>query len=759
MRGRPTFRNLAALGIVGFLTPVVCAGVALGALIFLPLPATLPEARLGIESSETHILDSEGNEIAVLREFETRTPVSREEVEANPFLRAAVIAAEDRGFYSHGGIDLRGTLRALWTDLRSGEAVQGGSTITQQYVRAAYERVGTDRSIARKIREAILASQLDRAMDKDEILWRYLDTIYFGEGAYGVGAAAQTYFRKPVAELTLSEAALLAGVIPAPTAYSPRDNVEAAETKRRIVLDAMLEVGSITPEQHAAASGESVWLLAWGPPPDAVPHTFVYPPTTQTSDRPWFTDYVRRWIEQSGEIEGCVPGNCPALTRGGLTIHTTLDPRAQDAAEQEVAELLEGTAPNLEASIVAVEPPTGFVRAMVGGRDFSVSQVNTALRARQTGSSFKPIVLAEAFEQGIRPTATYSGAPHDVGADEPITNYGGARYGTMSLREGTTNSVNTVFTRLIQDVTVRETFDMASRLGIPMPAVNLDASTPNGLVDASDPTRTYGLSVALGAVEIAPLHMASAFAVFANHGVRATPTPVLQVFGPDPDGPNGPEQPELLIDNTDAAEAATQVLSAEVADNVTDVLRGVVTDGTAAGRGLPGRPSAGKTGTAQFNANAWFVGYTPTLSTAVWMGYVDCGAGPRCAMTGIRGVRGGVTGGSLPARTWQAFMTRALDGIPVTEFAEPAPIPDIRDEAERRRRGGFDPGRRRYPSEALSAGNYVEGAGDPTVDTPETTTTLDPATTTSTTTGDGGGGGGGGGPGEPPPTTPFTLIN
>ena len=740
-----TFRSLAALGIVGFFTPVICAGVALGALVFLPLPATLPEATTGLESQVTRVLDVDGNEIAVFREFETRTPVTQEEVEANPYLRDAVIAAEDRGFYSHGGVDLRGTLRALWTDLRTGQAAQGGSTITQQYVRAAYEEVGNERSIARKIREAILASQLDREMDKDEILFRYLDTIYFGEGAYGVGAAANTYFRKPISELTLSEVALLVGVIPAPSAYSPRDNPESAETKRLIVLDAMLEVGAITPDEHFAASRETLWLLAWGQPPDAVPHTFVNVPLTQQSARPWFTDYVRRWLET--HLDGCSPGDCPAITRGGLTVITTLDPRAQDAAEAQVADLLEGTYPTLEASIVAVEPPTGFVRAMVGGRDFAFSQVNTAIRPRQTGSSFKPIVLAEAFEQGIRPNATYSGAPHDVGAAEPITNYGGARYGTMSLRQGTTNSVNTVFTRLIQDVTVQETFDMASRLGVPMPAIDLQASTPNGLVDASDPDRVYGLSVALGAVEVSPLHMASAFGVFANHGRRAEPTPVSQVIGPDG---------EVLIDNLDAAEDAVEVVSSEVADNVTDVLRGVVTDGTAAGRGLPGRPSAGKTGTAQFNANAWFVGYTPTLSTAVWMGYVDCGAGPRCAMTGIRGVRGGVTGGSLPARTWQSFMTRALDGVPVTEFTEPAPIPDVRDEAERRQRGGFDPGRRRYPSEALDGGDYVEGGGDPSVDAPETTTTLDPATTTSTTPGGGGGGGGGG---EPPPTTPFTLLN
>lgn len=728
MRIRATLRGLTALGIVGFLTPVVCAGAALSALVFLPLPATLPEEQPGLESRVTRVLDSELNEIAVFREFETRTPVTPEEIPQ--VLKDAVISAEDRNFYRHGGVDPRGMLRALWTDLRSGEAAQGGSTITQQYVRQAYEEVGTDRSIARKIREAILASQLDRQVDKETILHRYLDTIYFGEGAYGVGAAANTYFRKPVAELTLNEAALLAGVIPAPTAYSPRDHPEAAETKRRIVLDAMLENGAITPEEHAAVIDESLWLLSWGPPPDAVPHVFVHPPLTQQSQHPWFTDYVRRWLET--HLPGCSPGDCPAITRGGLTVVTTMDKRAQVAAEDEVAELLEGTFPTLEASIVSVEPPTGFVRAIVGGRDFAGSQVNTALRARQTGSAFKTFVLAEAFEQGITPDAVYSGAPHDVGGPEPIGNYGGARYGNINLRSATTNSVNTVFTRLLEDVTVRDTFDMVGRLGIPLPPIDAERSTPNGMVDATNPERVYGLSVALGALEVSPLNMASAYAVIANHGRRAEPTPVLQVLGPDN---------EVIIDNTKAAENAEQVVAPEVADNVTDVLRGVVTDGTAAGRGLPDRPAAGKTGTAQNNANAWFVGYTPTLSTAVWMGYVDCGAGPRCAMERIKGVRQ-VTGGSLPARTWQSYMTLALDGVPVTEFTEPAPIPDVRDEAQRRQRSGFDPGRRRSPERAVSPGDFVEAEGGASVAAPEiTTTTTTPRSTTSSTTSttDGGG--------------------
>jgi membrane peptidoglycan carboxypeptidase len=280
---------------------------------------------------------------------------------------------------------------------------------------------------------------------------------------------------------------------------------------------------------------------------------------------------------------------------------------------------------------------------------------------------------------------------------------------------------------------------MAARLGITMPATDPARSTRNGLVDAADPTRVYGLSVALGAVEVSPLQMASAYAVFANHGFRAPPTPVLRVT--DAAG-------NVLIDNTGAQAAAQAVISPEVADNVTDVLRGVLTDGTAAGRALEdGRPAAGKTGTAQNNANAWFVGYTPTLSTAVWIGYRDCGAGPQCQLANIAGHRGPVTGGSLPARTWQQYMNRVLEGVPISEFAEPAPIPDVRDDVLREQRRGFAPGRRRTAAAAPGDGGYVEDEGSVSVEAPTTSTTLVPTTTTqpsATTT--------------PSTSPPFTLF-
>src|SRR6476619_8005576 len=228
------------------ITPIACALVVLATLIFMPLPATLPEPRVGVESSVSHVLDADGNEIAVYRQFDTNIPISQSDIPQ--VLKDAVVSAEDKHFYDHGGVDVGATVRALIDDLQSGEVVQGGSTITQQYVKNAF--TNGERTIGRKIQEAILAGQLDRQLDKDTILYRYLSTIYFGSGSYGVGAAAQTYFRMPVSQLGLSEAALLAGVIPSPSKYSPLVDPAAAEQRRRLVLDEMLEQGRITQAAH-----------------------------------------------------------------------------------------------------------------------------------------------------------------------------------------------------------------------------------------------------------------------------------------------------------------------------------------------------------------------------------------------------------------------------------------------------------------------------------------------------------------------------
>jgi penicillin-binding protein 1A len=705
-------RSLAAVILVSVFTPIACVGVVLASLIFLPLPATLPQPKPGIEAQSTHVLDANGDEIAVFKGFETSIPVEQKDIPQ--VLKDAVVSAEDRHFYDHGGVDVGSTVRALWDDLQNQAAVQGGSTITQQYVKNAF--TSGERTLSRKIHEAILANQVDRTYDKDTILYKYLSTIYFGEGAYGVGAAAQTYFRTSVAELTLSEAALLAAVIPAPSKYSPRVAPDVAEARRLQVLGEMLDQHRITQADHDAAAALPVWLASNGDAPG--PATVVYPAEQQVSVEPWFTGYVHDWLEAN--LPGCVPHACPLLDKGGLVVKTTLDPKVQKAAEDEVAKSMDGLDQELQMALVAVEPPTGFVRAMVGGRDFNTSQYNTAILSpgRQPGSAFKPFILATALEEGIPPTKVYSGATLAIPGSDPIRNYGGESYGSIDLRSATWHSVNTVYARLILDVGVDKAMTMAQRLGVDMPAY--------------DPS-IYGASVALGAIETTPLQMASAFGVFANHGRRAPPTPVVSVT--DATG-------KVIIDNSHAADAAAPVIAPVVADNVTDILRGVLASGTAAGKGLGDRPAAGKTGTASDAANAWFVGFTPSLSTAVWMGHLHCGAGAQCGMHNIKGVRE-VVGGTIPASTWQRFMNAALKDVPVTEFADPAPIQTFADAAKREARNGFDPGRRRYPSGPPSAGPYEVTVTPPDASAPTTSTSSTTSTTTTTI---------------PPPTTPSTLI-
>lgn len=717
-------RGLVAFLLSSALVPVAVVGTILSSFIFLPLPASLPAARPTVASQISHIYDASGREIGVFREFEQNIPVRRRDIPRH--LRQAVIASEDRSFYRHGGVDLRGTMRALWADIRNRSRVQGGSTITQQYVKNAY--TGRERTIVRKVREAILASQLDRQVNKDEILFQYLDTIYLGDGTYGVGAASESYFRKPVSRLTISESALLAGLIPAPSRYAPRGNPEQAERKRLLVLGQMLSQGRITQAERDEAAAQKIWLMSQGPAPPQ--STRIYPPVQSQTQFPYFVDYVRRYL-----IAKYGPAK---VFRGGLQIQTTLDPEVQAAAEKAVSEGLSGTEAPLEMSLVAVEPPTGYVKALVGGRDFATSQVNLALggcrkpsddipvevaavcwegdtvegggSGRQPGSAFKPFVLAAAFAKGFTPTRVYPApnAYHIPGCRREkgcvIHNYEGASYGSADLRRATWKSINTVFAQLIRDVGVEDTAMMARRLGI---------------TSAWYSPRVHGISYALGTIDVSPLDMASAFGVFAARGRRVDPTPVVKIV--DNAG-------KVLEDNT--RPRPRRVLEEVIADNITDVLRGVITSGTG-GRANIGRPAAGKTGTAQEFRDAWFVGFTPTLSTAVWFG----NSTKPVPLRNIKGVRN-VAGGTIPAGVWRAFMSRALKDVPVTEFNEPAPIRPIADALKRKARGGFDPGTRRHLEPVDPGGPYEMGPPPPQAQPPPPTTSTSrppPSSTTTTT--------------------------
>lgn len=630
-------KALTVLVFCALIVPVVSGGVALGTLLFVRLPGSLPEKKPVFEAVPSTVYDAAGNKLAVFSDFDLTVPMAPTDVPE--VLKQAVVAAEDQRFYEHHGVDPQGVARAAWVSYQGGEILQGGSTITQQYIKNAY--LNFDVKFSRKLREALLATQLERQMTKDEILFNYLNTIYFGSGAYGAGAAAQLYFGKPVSQLTLPEAATLAGVIPAPTVWSPRVNLADSDARRRTVLDSMAQVGYITPLEAEAAKAQTLWIATDGPAPG--PATIVVPvPKKGAFSNPYFVD----WIEQSLlEKYGA-----EVLYRGGLRIDTSLDPTLQQLAQAAVTDRLAATDPSVEMAMAVVDPRNGLVKAMVGGRDYNVSQVNLATGGSlgmQPGSSFKAFTLAAAFERGYKPESVVPApaiyrVPDCDGEGCQIKNSEGSGYGSANLRVATSSSINTAYADLTYQIGVPAVAEMANRLG----------------VSAITPDRDYGLSLTLGAYEVSPLDMASAYGSFANLGIHQSATGIVKVT--DKTG-------RVIEDNT--SRPGTRVLSQAVATNVSDVMRGVITSGTGRNANI-GRPASGKTGTTDNYHDAWFVGYTPQLSTAVWMGHRD----------EVRSL-GGVSGGSHPAIAWGTFMRQALADQPVIDFPPPGQLAAASDVA------------------------------------------------------------------------------
>ncbi|MGH8993368.1 MAG: transglycosylase domain-containing protein [Acidimicrobiia bacterium] len=662
--------------------PPATAGVALATYLFMPLPATLPEERPQADSRRSVVLAADGSPIGEFREAESRVVIDKDQIP--DVVKRAVIAAEDHEFYEHEGVDWQGIGRAFWADVRSRSLEQGGSTITQQLVKNLY--TGGERTVVRKAKEALIAAQVERVLEKDEILAKYLNTVYMGDSVFGVEAAAQSYYRKPARELTLSEAALLAGVLPAPSRYSPRSHPEAAEFKRNVVLDSVERYGLATPEELAAARAEK---------------PKIHPPPGVVGRYPYFLDYLRVYLL---DVKGYTPDQ---VYRGGLKIETTLDVEMEDQAIKVLSKALPG-AEDPEASLVSVEPQTGYVRALVGGRNWEVSKVNLALgrlgggSGRQAGSAFKPFVLARALDAGVSPNKVYS-APSSVqprGFTKPVGNYEGGSYGSATIAKAMHKSINTVYVQLIVDVGIKQTAELAKRLGIS----SIDLNKP-----------VYG-GIAIGTQEVSPLDMASAFSVFAARGLRAEPTPVLRIT--DQDG-------RVLEDNT-VSERGERVLEEPVADNMNQILRGVIEAGTGT-RAKIGRPAAGKTGTSKNYENAWFVGNTPTLSTAVWMGYPK-GNIPLLRIHGTPRV----AGGTIPAKMWHDFMAQAVRGVEATDFTEPAPIESLADRAKREQRGGFDLGGKRDGNGLPDEGPYYTDPPVPAASEPTTTTSTAPESTTTT---------------------------
>ena len=545
------------------------------------------------------------------------------------WLPLATVAIEDRRFYSHGGIDAEGIARALWRDVKAGEVVEGGSTITQQLVRTLY--ISSERTVERKVTEACLAVKLDRKWSKDQILARYLNSVFYGNLAYGAEAASHTYFSRSASRLTLSQAALLAGLTKAPSSYDPLADPAAAVARRNVVLRAMLQQGVITQRQFASASRSRSPGLRPGN---------LYEEIRQ----PYFFGYVRNQLVRAYGAE--------TVRSGGLRVYTTIQPRLQRLASQ----VISGTLTRRDdpaAALISIDPASGAIRAMtaiVPGR--ANNQFNLLSQARrQPGSTFKTFVLTAAVDRGMDPDSTYyvsapfTYRPHETGSCEDETwwcvkTYDSSYTGWTSVTNATLRSDNTVYAQLTLDVGPARVASMARRLGVRTPL---------------DVRGQFVPAMGLGSIAVSPLDMASAYATLAAGGVYSEPTAIRKVV-----------LPSGKLDTRWASDRRrTRVVPDGVASVVTSILEDNIRYGTGTRAALD-RPAAGKTGTTDEHADAWFVGYTPRLATAVWMGYTR-GEIPMLDVHGIS-----VSGGSFPAEIWRRFMSPALEGTPVVPFPEPS---------------------------------------------------------------------------------------
>lgn len=562
----------------------------------------------------TRIYSADGKLLARLY-LENREVVDISEISTD--LVNAIVAVEDERFYHHRGVDPIGLARAVVVNLREGFGQEGASTITQQYVRNTIlldER--TEVTLARKVREAYLALELEKRYSKREILEMYLNAIYFGEGAYGAQAAARTYFSKRAKDLTLAEAALLAGLPQQPSRLSPYDNPEGALRRRNEVLTDMYKNGYITREQLEAALAEKIRLKRAKEPEEGIYLA------------PYFVAHVKKELQARFT---------PAVVfKGGLEVHTTLDTRMQRAAERAVRDALGTSGP--EAALVAIDPRTGHVKALVGGRDYRKNKFNLATQGhRQAGSAFKTFTLVTAIQEGMPPTFRIDSSSPAVIPTKPkpwiVSNSEGRGRGMITLASATHASVNTVFARLAWELGAAKIAKTARQMGI------------------RSPLSAYP-SITLGTAGVTPLEMASAYGTLATGGVHYEPIVITTVID---------HRGKTIYR---AKPKGKRVLKPEVASAVTEVLKGVITSGTAR-RAYIGRPAAGKTGTSQNYRDVWFVGYTPQLVAAVWVGHRT----ERPII--INGAR--AFGGTVCAPIWADFMRAALEGSKVLAFERHKP--------------------------------------------------------------------------------------
>ncbi|MGP2438433.1 transglycosylase domain-containing protein [Streptomyces sp. JW3] len=672
---------------VSVLAGAVLAGIALpavGALglaakgsveSFDELPANMKTPPL---SQRTTILDADGGTIATVYSRD-RTVVSLKNI--SPYMQKAIVAIEDSRFYQHGAVDLKGVLRAVNKNVQSSGVAEGASTLTQQYVKNVFiEEAGDDptkvaqatqQTIGRKIRELKYAIQVEEELGKKKILENYLNITFFGQQAYGVEAASQRYFSKHAKDLSLPESALLAGIVQSPSRYDPVNDEAEATKRRNTVLQRMAQVGDISQAESAEAQKAPLGLKVSTPKNGCI---------TAVDGAGFFCDYVREVFLSDPVFGKTKEARAKIWNQGGLTIRTTLDPKAQKSAQASIKEHVYKSDDVATAASV-VEPGTGKILAMGQSRPYGFGKDETQMNLSvdqamgggvgyQPGSTFKPIVAAAALEQGTPATKTYASPyemdyPSPVAACDgktwneknvPVANENETEVGPYGMKEATAKSVNTYYVQLISDIGICPVTEMAQKMGVERADGGKMQQAP---------------SIALGTQEMSPLTMANAYATFASRGMYCTPVAIESITQRV-----GQENKSLEVPKSTCSRA----MSETTADTINTLLRGVVEDGTGTEAGLGSRPSAGKTGTTDERYAAWFVGYTPNMAGAVWVG--DPAHERKMVDITIGGVpHDKVFGGEVPGPIWRDMMTGALEGKQAPDFSY-VDIPDSKDKGD-----------------------------------------------------------------------------